>query len=401
MEKENKIAGAWWKDKPSSFWDKIVHSGPDEAAKLSLLGDALNGTGEPINTGYGEGYLDDNDGFLAAVKELGGRIVTRIVEWNYDDNGEEVSYRNVSLAFNRGFAHLMMNTNGWVRFSYYIADLDLAQRISKLSNDYLTTRAESRQVYVITFGSGGCELTDIGKAALPLERDNYPEKVLAQYDHIVNDLKSDAPTGRITILEGEPGTGKTFLVRGILEDAPNSTCVIVPAGMIADLAGPNLISVLLEAKECGGSDYPILLIIEDGDMAIIERDAGNMDCITSLLNFGDGMLGGLIDLRMVITTNAKKIEIDKAILRDGRLSGTISISTLSTDQANNILSRLVGRPIGQNNLGPTPLRPEGYTNEEPTLAQVYKKARSLGWKPDPKSGYVREDKPVMSIFSAG
>jgi hypothetical protein len=395
-----KNSNSWWANKPNSFWDRVTHSGPNDFAKAQLIKDALSESGEPINSGGGEGYLTDSKAFLDKVREMNGKSIMRMVDWDYDpENDDEVSSRNVTLAFDRGFASLQMSANNWVRLHYFVADLELAKKMAQLIKTYLKPRAESRNIYVITFGGGGCELTDIGKAALPLIRENYSDKVLNEYDHIITDLKSDAPSGRITLLSGEPGTGKTFLVRGILHDAPNSTCVIVPAGMIAQLAGPNLISVLLEAKDCGGSEYPILLIIEDGDMAIIKRDAGNMDTITSLLNFGDGMLGGLMDLRIVITTNATKLDIDDAIKRPGRLSGKINVETLGSAHADEILGRLLERPIDSraSDSDAILLRPEGFGDRNPTLAEVYKKAREMGWKPDPKSGYSSGDKPVMSL----
>jgi hypothetical protein len=378
----------WWDsitgDKENKFWERVDRSSPTEYCKAVLLRDALNGTGEPVNTGHSSGYLKKKTEFITELKELGGKEVLRSVDEDWDYVAEEdcVSW-NFVLAFDRGFATISVSNNNWAKIAYNIADLELSQKLSALGKKYFKPRTESRNVYVITVGSNGYELTDIGKAALPLERDNYTPKILHDYDTIITDFKSDTPAGRIAIIEGRPGTGKTFLVRGLLNEAPKSTCVIVPAGMLSDLAGPHLISVLLEAKEAGGSEYPIILIIEDGDMAIISRDAGNMSTITSLLNFGDGMLGSLIDLRIVITTNAKRLDIDEAIRRPGRLSAIVKVDHLYSEDANRILARIIG-----NNPVPDPYR---YSEDDTaTLAEIYTKARGLGWEPPSKTSYKKK-----------
>jgi hypothetical protein len=378
----------WWDsitgEKENKFWERVDRSSPSDFAKAILLKDALDGRGEPINTGNLSGYLKKKEEFISALKELGGREVLRSVDddWDYDSEEDCVSW-NFVLAFNRGFANVSVSSNGWAKIMYNIADLELTQKLIVLGKKYFKPRTESRNIYVITVGSNGFELTDIGKAALPLERGNYTEKVLHDFDTIIGDFKSDTPAGRISIIEGSPGTGKTFLVRGLLDEAPKSTCVIVPAGMLSDLAGPHLISVLLEAKDTGGAEFPIILIIEDGDMAIISRDAGNMSTITSLLNFGDGMLGSLIDLRIVITTNAKRLDIDEAIKRPGRLSAILKVDSLYDDDANKVLARVLKTTVGT-------LKKPYRDGQAPTLAEVYMRAREFGWKPEPKTSYKKK-----------
>ncbi|MDP2683462.1 MAG: AAA family ATPase [bacterium] len=368
-DKKYKIQDPWWTYLPSSYWNQVNRGSVNELAHMPLLENALLKSGEPITQGGIEGNLINYNDFFNECKQLNGTIVIQGLD--PDDN-----LSSATMAFEQGFASFAIGSNNWASFYYSIADIKLATKINKLCKKYFTPRALSRNIYVITYSNGRCQLTDIGKAALPLERNNYCEKVLLEYDFITNDLKSSAPSGRITIIEGVPGSGKTFLVRGLLNDAPSCTCVIVPASMLSELAGPNLISVLLDAKKCGGSEYPILLIIEDGDMAIIKRDAGNMNTITSLLNFGDGMLGGLMDLRIVITTNAIRLDIDDAIKRPGRLSGTISVNNLTIIHANEILSRLLNKQIVVYE-----------DRDKPTLADVYKKARQLGWVSNITTGY--------------
>src|SRR6267378_722893 len=58
-------------------------------------------------------------------------------------------------------------------------------------------------------------LTELGEVHDPLERSNYTEEVLSQYDRVIEDLLTDSPSGRLTILDGEAGVGKSFLIRGI------------------------------------------------------------------------------------------------------------------------------------------------------------------------------------------
>jgi ATP-dependent 26S proteasome regulatory subunit len=78
-----------------------------------------------------------------------------------------------------------------------------------------------------------------------------------------------------------------------------------------------------------------------------------------------------LDLRIIATTNAKKVQIDEAILRPGRLCVYCSVGHLPAKQAGEVFRRLTGS--------------EQEFGEKTTLAEVYRLARKDGWSPKEKN----------------
>jgi SpoVK/Ycf46/Vps4 family AAA+-type ATPase len=126
-----------------------------------------------------------------------------------------------------------------------------------------------------------------------------------------------------------------------------------------------------------GQNGPIILVLEDADKCLVERSENNINSIQALLNLGDGILGSLLDIRIVATTNAEELKMDEAITRDGRLSRLIKADLLDRETACNIFKRLCPNKA-------TPIELIGGDHFKMTLAQVYKLARKNGWKPDPR-----------------
>ena len=213
-------------------------------------------------------------------------------------------------------------------------------------------------------------LTELGEVDLPLVRENYTPKVLEQYDHIIEDFTTDSPSGRLTILDGEPGTGKSYMIRGIVS-AVNALFIYVPASVAGRITGPDIIPVLMREKD---KNVPIVLLMEDADSSLATRQLDNVSKLSDLLNMSDGILGDMSDLRIIATTNAKKAQIDRAVMRPGRLNEHIELSVLEYPHTLNIFHRLVG----QDDMGT-----ETFLSKKMTLADVYKEARMSGWKPAP------------------
>jgi hypothetical protein len=174
-----------------------------------------------------------------------------------------------------------------------------------------------------------------------VEYANYSASTISDFKYIETEMRKENPSGRIVILDGPPGTGKTFLVKGLIHSVQEAKFVIIPSNMVSSLASPRMSYLLVNAQK--DSKMPIVLVIEDADSCLISRGSDNMSLVDSLLNIGDGLLGSSLDIRIICTTNARKTEIDPAILRPGRLCKHLTIGPLPENHASEIYRRLTGK----------------------------------------------------------
>lgn len=227
-----------------------------------------------------------------------------------------------------------------------------------------------RKVGILSMTERGVDITPMGVVSMPFERDNYEASVNEAFDFMREDVCSAVPYGRLSIIEGPPGTGKSFFIRGLVEAVVGVAFIYVPPGMLSALTHPGLVNVLLRLKE--EKSRPIVFILEDAEEALSSRMADNISQINALLNMCDGFFGEMLDIRVVATTNVKKVELDEAIKRDGRLGTHLYIGHPSRDLADKILRRLTGK-----NDVSMPM----HEKDSVSLASVYTHARKLGWKP--------------------
>lgn len=368
-----------------------------------LLERVLKEGGTVYQTSAG-GYTDKKLQDLFPIFESrGGK---RFYEWIYgkEDRG---TVSNTIFAWENGMAELTTAENGHITFLVLSLDQELVTAIRDDIDPVLNEPLQQGYVFAITRPGGGVlQITRMGYAGIPLVRGNYSKRVIEDYDFVVRDLRTPSPSGRIAILEGPPGTGKSFLIRSLLMEVPDAMFVLVPPSMVASLGGPDLLPLLLQNKESWSKKGPVILILEDADECLVPRRGDNMESISSLLNMGDGIFGSLFDVRIIATTNAKRAEMDGAILRAGRLSKRIEVGTMNYEDAERIFTRLVPN-------GPTSwayasmslvtqedkelsMKPRSSKKTTFTLAEIYKAAREAGWEPKP----TKSDDPNSSPTAA-
>lgn len=244
------------------------------------------------------------------------------------------------------------------------------------------TKATRSCVFTIVQSNGGLAIQNIGNGHSPLFEENYSPEVIKDYRFVINSFKKSPPNGRVAILNGIPGSGKTHLCRSLLSEL-DVTFIIVPSNLISSMEKPDFLPILLRAK----NDYerPIVMIIEDGDICLVPRKGDNMSTIAALLNLSDGILGSLIDIKMVITTNADIKEMDDAVMRPGRLCRQIHVGPLEMDQANKVYQRIL--KDGSRTLAPSK---SGYT-----LAEIYHAANEVN---DPATVINRRSKDSKRVI---
>jgi hypothetical protein len=338
------------------------HWGTDPASwiGLSLLKDAIEG-GPPVRAGGWSGNLTVPP--KQFVETIATTLGVRIIQMADRGNGNG---RYLFSAEHTMLAYSLSESGRWADIQVTSVNEDVCRKASILFDRCITPDDPRKGlVFTLTRGMGGYSISRLGAAGTPLERGNYSPDTLANYDHVVSDLSTNAPCGRLVILSGSPGTGKSFLVRSLLAAVPSAAFILVPPHLVEGLGGPDILPALTGAK----SEFPgpIVVIIEDADQCLVKRDKDNMNAISSMLNLGDGILGSVLDLRILATTNAEKLQMDPATRRRGRLCRYMEVGHLPADYASKALHRLTGQVR----------KFEGETS----LADVYYEARELGWKP--------------------
>jgi hypothetical protein len=377
-EKVNEITSPrWWDhgDFPSFGYTNVDLT---EWANQALTRMSLNGGPTCIRKDY-RGLLSGTVAeFEDEIMKLGGRKV----------NMEPVTHSDKSYASDfiwDDAAVDVYNENyleGALRVSFVTSDADLAKKLTELIEAKVTPRISGGRVYTVRATSEGLDLVSMGKASYPLERGNYEEDVLKQFDHVIGEFDTLDPCGRLIVVNGRPGTGKTYFMRGLLDAIPKALFITVPPSMISRFANPDFIPTLMDIKRSDKkTSGPIILLVEDADEILVPRNETGMDNISACLNLSDGLMGHLFDLRIVATTNAIKAQMDEAILRPGRLCRRIDVGALSYARASQIYKRLTEKELASKG------------GSKYVLAELYVMARDNGWSPpkaDGKVGFVAD-----------
>lgn len=142
-----------------------------------------------------------------------------------------------------------------------------------------------------------------------------PHKFIQDY------LKSDAS---VLLLAGEPGTGKTTLLRHMITENNLIAHVIYDEALMRK---DSIFQGFLFDKD---SD---MMVIEDADTILLPREDDGNKIMSRFLNVSDGLIK-LPNKKLVFTTNISDFsKVDQALLRPGRCYGIVHTRPLNLSEA--------------------------------------------------------------------
>jgi len=197
---------------------------------------------------------------------------------------------------------------------------------------YVSKKSSKIHLLTNSYGDVVLQPIDITPSTVDLEL-NYGKKFVGIHEEIINSL-SNKLSG-LYLFYGDPGTGKSSYIKYLLNSVTSRKIVYVPINLIDSLISPDFLPLLI-------SNRNLILVIEDAEKALLSREenTGNSSIVSAILNLTDSFIGNALNVTIIATFNTKKENIDKALLRKGRLKLSHEFKKLEVEEAQKLIDSL-------------------------------------------------------------
>ena len=212
--------------------------------------------------------------------------------------------------------------------------LEWAEQLAKKYGKGKPAEQPSFHLLSVAHGEVHAERVKIRRPALLSESDltlHYGHDAVEFEGKLIEALRGEV--GGATVLRGEPGTGKTTLLRHLIAKLqPTHRFYYLPENATRYLSSPDMVEFWVSETH-REPEARKAVILEDAEDLLMQRSGDNRAKVASLLNISDGLLGEFLQIHLICTVNCPVEKLDPAIVRPGRLLACREFKRLSREQA--------------------------------------------------------------------